>query len=163
MLRSGRLALGDRDRNRVTQPFNGSVLVVTGLENEYMLTRRKQKLDLARAIVEVDPGICRGNDRARRQAIRVDTEVMMDDAFTRCDDFHKAMVNRQAWRAGPNVNRDGPELDVLYAEDHKNRASHVRPIRRFDKEHTRTGCRASSLLHSRPFCRPGCYLPTTTH
>ena len=97
MLRSGRLAPGDGDRNRLTQPFNGPVLVVTGLENEYMLTRRKQKLDLARAIVEVDPGICRGHDRARRQAIRVDTEVMMDDAFTRSDDFHKAMVNRQAW------------------------------------------------------------------
>jgi hypothetical protein len=110
--------LYDRDVDDFAESFDGPVFVVTGLYDEAVFAGLEVHLDLVGAIAEVDPGVGLRDFGAGRQAVRVETEVVVNDTFAgRLHDLGH-----------------GVDLDVLGAERHGERAGHGGSVPRLGEE-----------------------------
>ena len=69
------------DRNRFTESVKSTMLIVTNLHGELMLTRLEGHFDRVRPIAKVDPWITLRDYFTSRQTIGVDTQVEMPKTF----------------------------------------------------------------------------------
>jgi 3-oxoadipate enol-lactonase len=101
--------LGDRHLDRLAQPGDSRVQVVSGLNRELVRSRRQLHLDDVLTVAEVNPGIRLRNHRSHRQAVGVDSEMEM----------HHALSGRGelAWRHGGNRHQFAAEHELHGALD----------------------------------------------